>query len=589
MTPKVSVIVALLGGCGLVSAAENLVRVPAGAYEVSDQITTLKVRVSVSEFLIGATEVTQEEFESLTGHSPSIYKGVNRPVENVSWWDAIRYCNLRSARERLIPCYDLSSGKRNPACTGYRLPTEAEWIRAATPRSQQEIQDTGNLGVSGTKSMAVFRTPLEQGTAPVRSKKPDALGISDLYGNVWEWCEDFFDAIASPSAVRDPSGPLTGVARVIRGGSFVSSTSRWSRDYRSSMRPDAQSRFTGFRVLRSTGTKAVPSTTSDTFFRPYNQAPKGFESSIGPLTDIATNWKERSAEVKKKWEALLREPKVPRDKVTARVIRDVSQRNFAGQMIELEMEPGVWEKVYVLRPPNTNGQPLPVMIVPFYDIDTPAAVDLGGRNFAPDKGVNAFAYSAAQHGYLAVAVRWFGESYGESYSEAVANLALRHPGSTGLGKWIADARKVVDFIETLPDADAGRIGIIGHSLGGKMALYAAAFEPRIRAVVSSELGVGFAFSNYEDYWYLGDQLATAPAGTDQHELIGLIAPRPFLLIGGDEYDKEASWHYINSARRVYELYGKHQNVGYFNHHTGHTPSPESVSLGFDWLDHFLQP
>jgi pimeloyl-ACP methyl ester carboxylesterase len=229
------------------------------------------------------------------------------------------------------------------------------------------------------------------------------------------------------------------------------------------------------------------------------------------------------------------------------------------------------------------------MIIPFYDIDTPAAADLEGRNYAPSRGVNAFAYTAAQHGYLAVAVRWFGESYGESYSEAVANLTLRHPGSTGLGKWIADARRVVDFIETLPDADTGRIGIIGHSLGGKMALYASAFEPRIRAAVSSELGIGFKFSNYEDYWYLGDKLAGVPAGTDHHELIALIAPRPFLLIGGDEYDKKESWYYINAARPIYGLSGKSENIGYFNHHTGHTPSPESISLAFDWLDHFLKP
>jgi pimeloyl-ACP methyl ester carboxylesterase len=229
------------------------------------------------------------------------------------------------------------------------------------------------------------------------------------------------------------------------------------------------------------------------------------------------------------------------------------------------------------------------MIVPFYDVDTPAAADLGGRSYAQDRGVNAYAYTAAQHGYLAVAVRWFGESYGESYSEAVANLAMRHPGSTGLGKWVADARRVVDFIETLPDADASRIGIIGHSLGGKMALYAAAFEPRIRATVSSELGVGFRMSNYEDYWYLGDKLGSAPAGTDQHELLALVAPRPFLLIGGDEYDKQESWHYINAARAVYDLSGNGRNIGYLNHHTGHTPTPDAVSAAFDWLDHFLKP
>lgn len=589
MTRIVNVIFALLGTCGLTSAAGNLIRVPVGSYEVLDQITTLNVRVLVSEFLLGATEVTQEDFEALTGFNPSFYKGANRPVENVTWWDAIRYCNLLSAKEQLLPCYDLASGRRNSSCTGYRLPTEAEWIRAAAQISQQQIRETANLGVPSTKSSAVFEAPLQQGTAHVRSKKANELGVFDLFGNVWEWCEDFFDPVASPSSVKDPSGPVTGVARVIRGGSFVSSTSRWSRDYRSSLSPDAMSRFTGFRIARSTGTKSLNAMVSDAFFRPYNQAPKGLETSIGNLSDIAHSWKETSSGIKKKWETLLHEPKLPHGRPTARLMRDVSQRNFAGQMFELEVEPGLWEKVYVLRPPNPSGQPLPVMIVPFYDVDTPAATDLGGRNFTPGKGVNAFAYSAAQHGYLAVAVRWFGESYGESYSEAVANLALRHPGSTGLGKWVADARRVVDFIETLPDADVSRIGIFGHSLGGKMALYAAAFEPRIRAVVSSEPGIGFKFSNYEDYWYLGDKLATAPAGTDQHELIGLIAPRPFLLIGGDEYDKEASWYYINAARRVYQLFGKHQNVGYFNHHTGHTPSPESVSLAFVWLDHFLQP
>jgi pimeloyl-ACP methyl ester carboxylesterase len=275
-------------------------------------------------------------------------------------------------------------------------------------------------------------------------------------------------------------------------------------------------------------------------------APQGFASSIGPLTALAPpgtsadTWKINAAKIRAKWDTLLKEPRFPGAKLTSRVIRDISQRNFLGQMFELEMEPGVWEKIYVLRPSNDSRGPRPVIIVPFYDVDTPAAADLGGRSYAPDRGTTAFAYTAAQRGYIAVAVRWFGESYGESSSEAVANLVLRNPGATGLGKWVADARRVVDFIETLPDADANRIGIIGHSLGGKMALYAAAFEPRIHATVSSELGVGFKFSNYEDYWYLGDKILTAPVGTDQHELIALIAPRPFLLIGGDEYDKKES-------------------------------------------------
>jgi formylglycine-generating enzyme required for sulfatase activity len=591
VTVRAGLLVVFAAGCASTGFAQDLVRVPAGTYEVSDQITTLKVQLSVSEFLLGATEVTQKEYEAITSSNPSVYKGADRPVENVSWWDAIRYCNLRSAKEALTPCYDLTSGERDPACTGYRLPTEIEWIVAAGPLPRdRQLLDVANLGVSSTKSLDVFEPLLEKGTAPVRSRKPGESGLFDLRGNVWEWTGDYFDPVTSPDAVRDPSGPSSGLARVIRGGSFVSSTSRWSRDFRSSMSPGWRSRFTGFRVARSSqDTKPAGPSAPEAFFRRYNEAPQGFESSIGPLTALAPAWKQNAAKIRAKWDALLKEPKLPRDKPAARVVRDVFQRNFAGQLTELELEPGVWEKVYVLRPRNSARRPLPVLIVPFYDVDTPAAADLGGRSYAPAAGVNAYAYIAAQHGYLAVAVRWFGESYGESYSEAVANLAMRHPGSTGLGKWVADARRVVDFIETLPDADASRIGIIGHSLGGKMALYAAAFEPRIRATVSSELGVGFTMSNYDDYWYLGAALARAPAGTDQHELIALIAPRPFLLIGGDEYDKQESWHYINAARAVYELSGHGRNIGYFNHHKGHTPTPEAVSAAFDWLDHFLKP
>lgn len=583
----------LLTGCGAIG--QELVEVPAGEYEVTDQITTLRVRVSVSKFQIGATEVTQREFQEIASANPSIYRDPDRPVDNVNWWDAIRYCNQRSRKENLKPCYDETTGRRDPSCTGYRLPTEAEWKIAAGPLPPPaERAKSARFGASTTKSTSVLTAALEEGTAKVRSFASNSFGLYDMYGNVWEWCDDFYDILNSPDSVRDPAGPPSGIARVIRGGSFVSTTSRWSRDYRSSMNPGTRSRFTGFRIARSIPSVPASAAASASFFAQYQNAPSGFESSIGPLSPVAgpntslENWKQMSAAIRAKWERFLQPPKTT-GTVRTRLVREVAQRNFAGKMLELEMEPDIWEKIYVLALRNSIGKKSPVMIVPFYDVDTPAAADLGGRNFDPAKGVNAFAYTAAQHGYLAIAVRWFGESYGESYSEAVANLAHRHPGSTGLGKWVADARKVCDFIATLPEADSERIGIIGHSLGGKMALYAAALEPRIRAVVSSELGIGFPFSNYDDYWYWGDRISQLPKGTDQHELVALLAPRPFLLIGGDEYDKNESWHYINAARPVYRLFGQPDNIGYFNHHTGHTPSPDSVVAAFDWLDYFLKP
>jgi len=587
--------VAVAAVCCAAATAQDVLRVPAGAFEVVDQVTTVKLRVSVSEFLLGPAEVTQREYVEITGTNPSFYKGPDRPVENVSWWDAIRFCNLRSLREKLTPCYDLVSGHRSSSCAGYRLPTEAEWTRAAGRLEKGELlRAVARLGDTSTKSPAVFDRALGAGTFPVRSRQPNEMGVYDIRGNVWEWCDDFYDAVISPSSARDPSGPLRGVARVIRGGSFVSSVSGWSRDYRSSQAPEQRSRFTGFRVARSLGGTTTAGSNTLESFRPYNDPPAGFETTPGVLTPLAHNlsraqWEVRQRELRSKWEGILRPPKFPDGPPPARVVRKVEQRNFDGELFEVEFEPGSTERVYVLRPRNAGGAPSPVLIVPFYDVDIPAAEDLGGRRSAPAGNVNAFAYTAAQHGYMAVAVRWFGESYGESYSEAVANLALRHPGATGLGKWVADARRLVDFIGTLPDADPARIGIMGHSLGGKMALYAGAMDPRIRVVVSSELGVGFRMSNYDDYWYLGDALPKMPAGTDQHELIGILAPRPFLLIGGDEFDKAESWHYINAARKVYQMYDVPQNIGYLNHHSGHTPTAGAVAAAFGWLDHFLSP
>jgi hypothetical protein len=121
-----------------------------------------------------------------------------------------------------------------------------------------------------------------------------------------------------------------------------------------------------------------------------------------------------------------------------------------------------------------------------------------------------------------------------------------------------------------------------------MALYAAAFDSRIAVTVSSEPGIGFSHSNYDDYWYFGKRLAGAPPGTDQHELLGLIAPRPFLLIGGDKFDGADSWHYINAARQVYRLYGEPNAIGFLDHHQGHSPTPEAAFQAMEWLRHYLE-
>lgn len=578
----------------------RLIEVPGTSYEVTDVLTTIPVSVALGKFLISATQLTQQEFEEIMGYNPSYHRGPDLPVENVTWWEAIRYCNLRSITENLEPCFNLATGSCDLRRNGYRLPTDAEWSHAAGPQSTPSsgnIRDLANLGSSDTKSVERLVQDLKNsGTRPVGSYSPNQYGLYDMIGNVWEWCYDYFNPANTPQASHNPTGPGRGLARIVRGGSFVSTTSEWARGYRSSIEPDYKSRFTGFRVCRTVEPNGVlPAAHQDAkWFEPYNQPPVGYESSTGSLSSLlagvssASEWKNRRSALEAKWLRLLGAPDIKVSGPAARLIETVTDQNYTGKLMYLQVEPDWWEKIFIMMPSNPSTNPIPVVIVPFYDVDTPAGRNMSGREFMPI-GVDSFAYMAVQKGYIAVAIRWYGESYGEWYSEAVANLKLRHPQCTGLGKWVWDAHRLIDHLYTMPEVDRMRIGIIGHSLGAKMALYAAAFDDRITAVVCNEGGIGLAFSNYEDYWYFGDFIQKMDNATDQHELLGLIAPRPFLLIGGDEYDTAKSWHYINAARRVYELYGRPLNIGYFNHHKGHMPTPAADWRSMEWLTHFLGP
>ena len=245
----------------------------------------------------------------------------------------------------------------------------------------------------------------------------------------------------------------------------------------------------------------------------------------GALTPLANNslapeWEIRQRELRSKWEANPASTEIPGGTAAGPPRAECRATELDGELFDVEFEPSSTEKVYVLRPRNAGGGPLPVLIVPFYDVDIPAAEDLGGRSSAPGGSVNTFAYTAAQHGFIAVAVRWFGESYGESYSEAIANLALRHPGATGLGKWVADARRLVDFIGTLPDADSDahrNHGPFARRQDGALCGGHGASHPRRRGVRAWRR---IADVQLRRLLVSRRRVPKLPAGTDQHELIG---------------------------------------------------------------------
>lgn len=590
----------------LQAAPPDMVLIPSQFREIVDGRTGIPIRVQVDSFLIGRTEVSQGSYRAVTGKNPSRYAGDSRPVENVSWWDAIAYCNKLSAREKLDPCYNLKTGECDFSKNGYRLPTDAEWSitldGAFSNIDTLHIHRYANIGSSNTTDLdSLLRSVRQKGTTDTASYLPSDHRVYDLIGNVWEWCYDFYDPIEDhPATVHNPHGPTQGLDRIVRGGSFVTTVSEWNLGYRSSMRPESHSRFTGFRVARSLGPHSgiVPADTGSAWFHPYNNPPPDYTNVIGYLSSLIADssgkmitttgeWASHREQILRKWQRLLGSPGITPPAPAVRKIRTYEGDDYTGRLLDLQVEPDFWEKIYVMYPATPAERPAPVVIVPYYDVDVPAGKNMGGRDYRP-MGVRTFGYHMVQQGYIAVAIKWFGESYGESYDEAVANLWTKYPSCTGMGKWVWDAHRLVDYIETLPGADTTRIGIIGHSLGGKMALYAAAFDKRISCTVASEPGIGLQFSNYNDYWYFGSFIDSLDQTTDQHELLGLIAPRPFLLIGGDTYDTAESWYYINAAREVYSLFDKPQNIGYFNHHSGHAPTPEAVRMAINWFRHFWE-
>jgi formylglycine-generating enzyme required for sulfatase activity len=158
-----------------------------------------EVRITRS-FQMGKYEVTQAQWEAVMGNNPSQFKGPDLPVENVSWSDAQEF--LRKLNER-------NDGY------GYRLPTEAEWEYAARAGGDEFV------GSDLTKQWIWEGETSDGHTHPVGQKNPNAWGLYDMLGNVWEWCQDWYDAgYYKNSPAEDPQGPASGTAHSYRGGDW---------------------------------------------------------------------------------------------------------------------------------------------------------------------------------------------------------------------------------------------------------------------------------------------------------------------------------------------------------------------------------
>ena len=261
-------------------AGDGLVRINGGAFMMGSPVeeqgrggNEIQRQITVSSFFMGKHEVTQAEYQELTGTNPSYFKGPNLPVENVSWFDAVEYCNKLSEKEGLSAAYAIDKSKSDPnnrnsgdpvrwvvtwnrGANGYRLPTEAEWEYACRAGTTTPFNTGSNI--TGSQVNYDGSRPYDSGakdlyrqeTTPVGSFPPNLFGLCDMHGNVGEWCWDW-NGEYRKEAEANPTGAPSGLYRVFRGGSWNSSGQFVRSACRSGLNPSGRGYYLGFRLARN--------------------------------------------------------------------------------------------------------------------------------------------------------------------------------------------------------------------------------------------------------------------------------------------------------------------------------------------------
>lgn len=253
---------------------ENFVFIKGGSFQMGSpeseawrSVDETQHSVTVSDFYMSKYELTQQEYEEIMGNNPSNFKGDNLPVENISWLDAVTYCNAQSEKDGLTPVYTINGQNVSwdRSANGYRLPTEAEWeyaCRAGTTTpfymenspSAEESNYYGNYPYQiennyfSQDKLEVQPGKYRQTTVPVDSFSENPYGLYNMHGNVSEWVWDYYGEYSTKEQI-DPAGPASGTLRIYRGGGWNDFAKNMRSAYRATLEQNKKSFNLGLRLV----------------------------------------------------------------------------------------------------------------------------------------------------------------------------------------------------------------------------------------------------------------------------------------------------------------------------------------------------
>ena len=233
----------------------DMVTIPGGSFRMGSNKHEWDERLAhdviLDRFYMSATEVTHHQFEAVMDYNASYFGGdENLPVENVDWFEAVLFCNRLSDINNRERCYNEKTWKCDFSKNGYRLPTEAEWEYACRAGTKT-LYHSGD-GPEKLASAAWYNDNSAEKPHPVGQKEPNNWGLYDMHGNVWEWCNDWYDEnYYQQSTDQNPPGPEHGKFRVIRGGAWNYFPYPLRSSHRGFIKPVFFYNYIGFRVVSS--------------------------------------------------------------------------------------------------------------------------------------------------------------------------------------------------------------------------------------------------------------------------------------------------------------------------------------------------